>query len=286
VVSLNNIGGCNGSTGPTSINPETGKVWGNSFPHIRVRDWVKSQERLATKLNIEKWAAVIGGSLGAMQCMRWALEFPEKLDHCIIIASAMKLTAQNIAFNETARRAILSDPEFYDGDYLSKNTVPASGLAIARMIGHLTYLSDDGMGKKFGRELRSGSFEQGKEDPVEFQIESYLRYQGETFSKSFDANTYVLMTRALDYFDLAREYNDDPVAAFSHALCKFLVISFTSDWRFSPERSREIVNALMRADKDVVYAEIESSYGHDAFLIPDQLRYQELFSAYMKKIKV
>lgn len=286
VVSLNNIGGCSGSTGPTSINPETGKVWGNSFPHIRVRDWVKSQERLANKLNIEKWAAVIGGSLGAMQCMRWALEFPEKLDHCVIIASAMKLTAQNIAFNETARRAILSDPEFFNGDYLSKNTVPASGLAIARMIGHLTYLSDDGMGKKFGRELRSGSFEQGKEDPVEFQIESYLRYQGETFSKSFDANTYILMTRALDYFDLAREYNDDPVAAFSHALCKFLVISFTSDWRFSPERSREIVNALMRADKDVVYAEIESSYGHDAFLIPNQLRYQELFSAYMKKIKV
>lgn len=286
VVSLNNIGGCHGSTGPTSINPDTGKVWGNTFPHIRVRDWVKSQERLASKLNIDKWAAVIGGSLGAMQCMRWALEFPEKLDHCVIIASAMKLTAQNIAFNETARRAILSDPEFFNGDYLSKNTLPASGLAIARMIGHLTYLSDDGMGKKFGRELRSGSFEQGKEDPVEFQIESYLRYQGETFSKSFDANTYVLMTRALDYFDLAREYDDDPVAAFRHALCKFLVISFTSDWRFSPERSREIVNALIRADKDVVYAEIESPYGHDAFLIPEQLRYQELFSAYMKKITV
>lgn len=286
VVSLNNIGGCHGSTGPASINPETGKPWGNTFPHIRVRDWVNSQARLADRLGIEKWAAVVGGSLGAMQCMRWALEYPERVDHCIVIASAMKLTAQNIAFNETARRAILSDPNFFDGDYLEHNAVPASGLAIARMIGHLTYLSDDGLGQKFGREVRSGSFERGKEDPVEFQIESYLRYQGESFSKNFDANTYVLMTRALDYFDLAREYNDDPVTAFSHALCKFLVISFTSDWRFSPERSREIVNALMRADKDVVYAEIESPFGHDAFLIPNQLRYQELFSAYMNKIKV
>lgn len=286
VVSLNNIGGCHGSTGPASINPETGKVWGNTFPHLRVRDWVNSQARLADRLGITKWAAVVGGSLGAMQCMRWALEYPERVGHCVVIASAMKLTAQNIAFNETARRAILSDPNFFDGDYLAHNAIPASGLAIARMIGHLTYLSDDGLGKKFGRELRSGSFERGKEDPVEFQIESYLRYQGESFSKTFDANTYVLMTRALDYFDLAREYNDDAVAAFSHAQCKFLVISFTSDWRFSPERSREIVNALMRADKDVVYAEIESPYGHDAFLIPNQLRYQELFSAYMNKIKV
>ncbi len=286
VVSLNNIGGCHGSTGPASINPETGKAWGSTFPHIRVRDWVKSQGMLADRMRIKKWAAVIGGSLGAMQCMRWALEYPDRLSHCVVIASAMKLTAQNIAFNETARRAIYSDPHFYNGDYLHKQTLPESGLAVARMIGHLTYLSDDGMGKKFGRDLKSGSFELGKEDDVEFQIQSYLRYQGETFSKSFDANTYILMTRALDYFDLAREYNDDPVAAFKHAQCKFLVISFTSDWRFSPERSREIVNALMRADKDVVYAEIESSFGHDAFLVPNQLRYQELFSAYMQKIKV
>ncbi len=286
VVSLNNLGGCHGSTGPASINPETGKPWGKDFPNLRVRDWVHSQAKLADKLGIEKWAAVVGGSLGAMQCMRWALEYPERVAHCVVIASAMKLTAQNIAFNETARRAIMSDPHFFEGDYLLNESLPSSGLSVARMIGHLTYLSDDGMGKKFGRELRSGSFERGREDPVEFQIESYLRYQGETFSKSFDANTYILMTRALDYFDLAREYDDDPVAAFRHALCKFLVISFTSDWRFSPERSREIVNALMRADKDVVYAEIESSYGHDAFLIPNQVRYQELFAAYMNKIKV
>lgn len=286
VVSLNNIGGCHGSTGPQSINPETALPWGKSFPHIRVRDWVKSQARLADRLGIKKWAAVVGGSLGAMQSMRWALEYPERISHCIVIASALRLTAQNIAFNETARRAIVSDPDFHNGNYLLENTIPTRGLAIARMIGHLTYLSDDGMGKKFGRELRSGSFDQGHEDPVEFQIESYLRYQGETFSKIFDANTYILMTRALDYFDLAREYNDDPVAAFRNALCKFLVISFTSDWRFAPERSREIVNALMRADRDVVYAEIESAYGHDAFLVPNQLRYQELFSCYMGKIEV
>ena len=286
VVSLNNLGGCHGSTGPASINPETGEAWGNTFPSLRVRDWVASQALLADRLGIHRWAAVAGASLGAMQCMRWALEFPERVAHCIVIASAMKLTAQNIAFNETARRAIVSDPSFNNGNYLSAGAIPEKGLAIARMIGHITYLSDDGMGKKFGRELRSGSFEQGIEDPVEFQIESYLRYQGETFSKTFDANTYILMTRALDYFDLAREYGDDPVAAFKHALCKFLVISFTSDWRFAPERSQEIVNALMRADKDVVYGEIESSFGHDAFLIPGQLRYWELFSSYMKNIEV
>jgi len=286
VVSLNNIGGCHGSSGPNTVNPETGKVWGKDFPSLRVRDWVSSQVRLADLLGIEAWAAIAGGSLGAMQCMRWALEYPQRVRHCIVIASAMKLTAQNIAFNETARRAIRSDPDFHEGDYLANQTLPVRGLSIARMIGHLTYLSDDGMGKKFGRELRSGSFDQGSEKPVEFQIESYLRYQGETFSKSFDANTYILMTRALDYFDLAREYDNDPVSAFSHALCKFLVISFTSDWRFAPERSREIVNALIRADKDVVYAEIDSSFGHDAFLIPNQLRYGELFSTYMNKIEV
>jgi len=286
VVSLNNLGGCDGSTGPASINPETGKPWGAYFPTLRVRDWVHTQARLADRLGIEKWAAVVGGSLGGMQAMRWSLEYPERVGHCVVIAAAMKLTAQNIAFNQTARQAILSDPDFGDGNYLENQSLPKSGLSIARMIGHITYLSDDGMGEKFGRELRSGSFELGVEDPVEFQIESYLRYQGQKFSKSFDANTYILMTRALDYFDLAREYNDDPVAAFSHAKAKFLVVSFTSDWRFAPERSREIVNALVRADKDVVYGEIKSSFGHDAFLIPGQQRYEDLFRSYMQKIEV
>ncbi len=284
VVSLNNLGGCHGSTGPCSINPETGKAWGADFPGLRVRDWVETQARLADRLGIDQWAAVVGGSLGGMQAMRWALEHPQRVRHCVVIAAAMKLTAQNIAFNETARQAILSDPDFASGAYLEQDKLPARGLSVARMIGHITYLSDHGMGEKFGRELRSGSFEQGSEEPVEFQVESYLRYQGATFSKTFDANTYILMTRALDYFDLAREYNDDPVAAFSHAQCKFLVIAFSSDWRFAPERSQEIVNALMRADRDVVYAAVDSIYGHDAFLVPRQPRYETLFGRYMAGI--
>lgn len=284
VVSLNNLGGCNGSTGPTSINPDTGKPWGSHFPSLRVRDWVHSQALLADRLGIGQWAAVVGGSLGGMQAMRWALEYPERLRHCVVIASAMKLTAQNIAFNQTARQAILADPYFADGHYLEHNTLPESGLSVARMIGHITYLSDDGMGEKFGRALRSGSFEQGSDTPVEFQIESYLRHQGSKFSKSFDANTYILMTRALDYFDLAREYNNDPVAAFKHAQCDFAVISFDSDWRFAPERSREIASALLQANKNVVYAEIASPHGHDAFLVPNQPRYQALFTSYMQKV--
>lgn len=285
VVSLNNLGGCHGSTGPTSINPETGQPWGKDFPKLRVRDWVNSQARLADCLGIEQWAAVIGGSLGGMQAMRWALEYPERLRHCVVIASAMKLTAQNIAFNETARQAICADPEFRDGDYLDNDTYPKGGLSIARMIGHITYLSDDGMGQKFGREIRSGSFQRGIDEPVEFQIESYLRYQGNAFSGSFDANTYILMTKALDYFDLAREYDDDAVKAFSQAQCKFLVVSFTTDWRFAPERSREIVEALIGANKAVSYAEVESQYGHDAFLLPIE-RYYRLFTEYMKGVSV
>ncbi|MBU3068501.1 homoserine O-acetyltransferase [Aestuariicella sp. G3-2] len=283
VVALNNLGGCHGSTGPRSINPQTGQPWGKDFPHLRVRDWVHSQARLADRLGIEQWAAIVGGSLGGMQAMRWALEYPDRVRHCVVIASAMNLTTQNIAFNETARQAIMSDPKYHEGNYQVHDTYPKDGLAVARMIGHITYLSDDGMGQKFGREIRSGSFQQGQDEPVEFQIESYLRYQGDAFSSSFDANTYILMTKALDYFDLAREYNDDPVEAFSHAKCRFLVVSFTSDWRFAPERSREIVDALIGADKAVSYAEVESDYGHDAFLLPID-RYYRLFTEYMKGV--
>ncbi|WP_439133147.1 homoserine O-succinyltransferase MetX [Pseudomaricurvus sp.] len=283
VVALNNLGGCHGSTGPRSINPETGQPWGKDFPNLRVRDWVHSQARMADRLGIEQWAAIVGGSLGGMQAMRWALEYPDRVRHCVLIASAMNLTTQNIAFNETARQAIMSDPKYHEGDYQVHETYPKDGLSVARMIGHITYLSDDGMGQKFGREFRSGSFQQGLDEPVEFQIESYLRYQGDAFSSSFDANTYILMTKALDYFDLAREYGDDPIKAFSHAKCRFLVVSFTSDWRFAPERSREIVDALIGADKAVSYAEVESAYGHDAFLLPID-RYYRLFTEYMKGV--
>ena len=283
VVALNNIGGCHGSTGPRSNNPPTGKPWGRDFPPLRARDWVHSQARLAAKLGITQWAAVIGGSLGGMNAMRWALEYPDRLRHCVVIASAMKLSAQNIAFNEIARRAIKSDPGFHDGDYLTHDTLPRNGLALARMIGHVTYLSDELMGTRFGRELRRGSFERGMETPVEFQVESYLHHQGDSFSEVFDANSYLLITKILDYFDLAREYGNDPVAAFRHALCKFLVVSFTSDWRFSPERSREIVNALIGANRDVVYANIESDLGHDAFLLPNP-RYEAVFKSYMDNV--
>ncbi|MAL94816.1 MAG: homoserine O-acetyltransferase [Haliea sp.] len=283
VVSLNNLGGCHGSTGPASINPETGEPWGPDFPPLRVRDWVHSQARLADRLGIHTWAAVIGGSLGGMQAMRWALEYPDRVRHCVVIASAMRLSAQNIAFNEIARQAIQSDPDYAEGHYLKADKVPARGLSLARMVGHITYLSDNAMASKFGRDLRTGSLELGDEDQAEFQVQSYLRYQGSRFSGSFDANTYILMTRALDWFDLAREYGDDPVAAFRHARCSFLVISFSTDWRFSPHRSREIVDALIAADRPVSYAEIEADEGHDAFLMPIP-RYLDTFAAWMRRV--
>ena len=283
VVCPNNIGGCSGSTGPNHINPETGKYWGPDFPPLRVRDWVRSQACLADKLGVEQWAAIVGGSLGGMQVMRWSLEYPERLRHALVIASAMKLTAQNIAFNEVARSAIRFDDDYNDGYFLDRGTTPKKGLALARMIGHLTYLTDGLMGEKFGRELRSGDFERGAHNPVQFQVESYLRYQGEKFSTSFDANTYIMLTRVLDYFDLAREYNNDPVEAFRNALCKFMVISFTTDWRFSPERSQEIKNALITANKDVSYAEIDTPQGHDAFLLPID-PYIRVFTSYMKRV--
>jgi len=283
VVCPNNIGGCHGSTGPNHINPETGKYWGPDFPPLRVRDWVRSQACLADKLGIEQWAAVVGGSLGGMQVMRWSLEYPDRLRHAVVIASAMKLTAQNIAFNEVARSAIRSDDDFHDGYFLEKGTIPRKGLALARMVGHLTYLTDDLMGSKFGRELRSGDFERGAYNQVQFQVESYLQYQGEKFSTSFDANTYIMLTRVLDYFDLAREYNDDPVQAFSNSQCKFMVVSFTTDWRFSPERSQEIKNALITAGKNVSYAEIDTPQGHDAFLLPID-PYIRVFASYMHRV--
>jgi len=283
VVGVNNIGSCFGSTGPTSVNPETGDLWGANFPPLRARDWVESQKLLMESLNIDCWAAVIGGSLGGMQAMRWSLEHPDKLLNAVVIASSMKLTAQNIAFNEIARRAIKSDPDFCDGHYLLEDKVPLRGLALARMIGHVTYLSDELMGQKFGRDLRMGDLIQGKTDPVEFQIESYLNYQGDKFSDFFDANSYILITKMLDYFDLAREYNHDPVAAFSHAMCNFLVISFSSDWRFSPSRSQEITDALIAAGKSVSYIAIDSEHGHDAFLLPNQ-RYQDALGGYLSRV--
>lgn len=281
VVSVNNLGGCKGSTGPNTVNPETGKLFGPDFPIVTVPDWIRSQAVLADKLGIETWAAVIGGSLGGMQALQWAISLPERVRHAVVIAAAPKLSAQNIAFNEVARTAIKSDPDFHDGHYMELNTLPRQGLGLARMLGHITYLSDEAMGQKFGRELRSGSIQYGYD--VEFQIESYLRYQSTSFVGRFDANTYLLMTKALDYFDPAKEFNDDLTATLSGIKAKSLVISFTSDWRFSPLRSREIVNALLAAGKPVTYAEIEAHQGHDAFLMPIP-RYLEIFATYMQSV--
>lgn len=266
VVSINNLGGCKGSSGPNTINPATGKYWGPDFPIVTVKDWVKCQRLFMQVLNINHWCAVIGGSLGGMQVMQWSIDYPDLIKHAIVIAAAPKLSAQNIAFNEVARQSIMSDPDFCDGHYLEKNTVPRRGLMLARMLGHITYLSDDAMRDKFGRELREGKLNFGFD--VDFQVESYLRYQGRSFVDRFDANTYLLMTKTLDYFDPAAEYGDDLALALKQASARFFVISFTSDWRFSPERSREIVKALLQAEKQVSYIEIEAKQGHDAFLIP------------------
>ena len=281
VVSLNNLGGCKGSTGPTTADPGTGRPYGPDFPFVTVRDWVQSQARLADALGIAQWAAVIGGSLGGMQALQWTIDQPERIRHALVIAAAPKLTAQNIAFNEVARQAILSDPDFHAGHYYDAGVVPRRGLMLARMLGHITYLSEDAMRAKFGRELREGRLNFNFD--VEFQIESYLRYQGRSFVDKFDANTYLLMTKALDYFDPAAAHGDDLAKALADATARFLVISFTTDWRFSPARSREIVRALTRAGKQVSYAEIEAEHGHDAFLAPIP-HYRAVFTNYMRRV--
>ena len=283
VVGVNNLGGCHGSTGPSSIDPASGQPWGSRFPVVTVPDWVTAQARLADRLGVERWAAVIGGSLGGMQALQWSINYPERVANALVIASAPKLSAQNIAFNDVARQAIITDPDFCGGDFYAQGTIPRRGLRLARMLGHITYLSDDGMGEKFGRMLRSGEYKFGYD--VEFEIESYLRYQGDKFSDYFDANTYLLMTKALDYFDPAKDYGGDLVAALQRATANFLVASFTSDWRFSPERSRETVKALIAAGKRVAYAEIESVHGHDAFLMTDE-PYMNLMRAYLQRVAV
>lgn len=280
VIGVNNLGSCFGSSGPTTINAATGKAWGADFPLVTVEDWVDSHARLLDRLGIDTLAAVMGGSLGGMQAMCWAMRYPQRVRHALVIAAAPNLSAQNIAFNEVARQAIMSDTAFHDGHFAARGVVPKDGLTVARMIGHITYISDDQMESKFGRELREGlkfSF------APEFQIESYLRYQGEKFSEYYDANTYLRVTKALDYFDPAREHGGDLSRAFAKATAKFLVVSFTTDWRFSPARSREIVKALLDANKPVTYAEIEAPHGHDAFLL-DNAQYHAVVKRYVEGI--
>jgi len=285
VIGVNNLGSCFGSTGPASINPETGLPWGAAFPVLTVEDWVHAQARLADHFGIERFAAVMGGSLGGMQALSWSITCPERVAHCIVVASTARLSAQNIGFNEVARRAIITDPDFHGGDYYAQHTVPRRGLSVARMIGHITYLSDDDMAEKFGRAQREpaadGAYRYGYD--VEFEVESYLRYQGEKFSRYFDANTYLLITRALDYFDPARSTGGDLARALAPATADFLLVSFTTDWRFPPERSREVVRALLKNNSPVTYAEIDAPHGHDAFLLDDS-RYHAVVRGYYERI--
>jgi len=286
VIGVNNLGSCFGSTGPMSINPSTQKPYGASFPVVTVEDWVNAQARVADHFGIKQFAAVMGGSLGGMQAMAWGMMYPDRVANCVVVASTPKLSAQNIAFNEVARSAILSDPDFHGGDYYAHNVKPRRGLRVARTIGHITYLSDDDMAEKFGRELKRAD---GDSDAynfsfdVEFEVESYLRYQGEKFADYFDANTYLLITRALDYFDPAKAHRNNLSQAMADVSAKFLVVSFSTDWRFAPERSREIVKALLDNKLDVTYAEIDAPHGHDAFLLEDP-RYHQLVGAYFEQI--
>ena len=284
VIGVNNLGSCFGSTGPLQINPDTGQAYGADFPVVTVQDWVDAQARLLDALGIETLAAVMGGSLGGMQALSWTLQYPQRVRHAVVVASAPNLTAENIAFNEVARRAIVTDPDFCSGHYAAQGTLPKRGLRIARMIGHITYLSDDVMNDKFGRQLKQSSSQHASgykfsTQDVEFEIESYLRYQGDKFSEYFDANTYLLITRALDYFDPAAPFDGNLSAALANASAKFLLVSFTTDWRFAPIRSREIVKALLDNQADVSYAEIDAPHGHDAFLLTDP-RYMGVVRSY------
>jgi homoserine O-acetyltransferase/O-succinyltransferase len=281
VIGVNNIGSCYGSTGPTTLNPATGKPFGGDFPVVTVGDWVATQAKLLDSLGIHQLAAVVGGSLGGMQALQWSLDFPTRVRHVVVIAAAAKLSAQNIGFNDVARQAIVSDPDFHGGHYYGYDTLPARGLKLARMLGHITYISDELMMEKFGRVLKRGDYTFDFE--VEFEVESYLRYQGDKFARFFDANTYLLMTKALDYFDPAKAYGGDLTAAFARSQASYFVAAFTTDWRFSPARSREIVQALTDNARPVSYAEITSRYGHDAFLLDDPL-YHDAMRAYFGRV--
>lgn len=283
VIGVNNLGSCFGSTGPMHKHPDTGEIYGADFPVVTVEDWVNAQARLLDRLGVRQLAAVLGGSLGGMQALSWTLQYPYRVRHAVVVASAPNLTAENIAFNEVARRAIVTDPDFHGGHFYRHGVVPKRGLRIARMIGHITYLSDDVMNEKFGRQLREGLAPRYSTQDIEFQIESYLRYQGDKFSDYFDANTYLLITRALDYFDPALAHGGNLTLALARATARFLLVSFTTDWRFSPGRSREIVKALLDNRRDVSYAEIDAPHGHDAFLL-DDARYHGVIASYFQRI--
>ncbi len=281
VIGLNNLGGCHGSTGPLSTNPDSGEEYGADFPVVTVKDWVKSQAMLADYFGIRQWAAIIGGSLGGMQALQWTIDYPDRVRHAMVIASATRLSAQNIAFNDVARQAIITDPDFHGGHYRRYHTIPRRGLRIARMMGHITYLAEEGLGKKFGRNLACDGYQFGYD--VEFEVESYLRYQGDKFAEHFDGNTYLRMTKALDYFAPAAEFGNDLLAALQGVKAKFFVASFSTDWRFAPQRSRALVKHLVKAGKSVQYIEVESHHGHDAFLMTDE-PYVRAVRAYLDNV--
>jgi homoserine O-acetyltransferase len=264
VICSNVLGGCRGTTGPGSIDPKTGKPYAMSFPVITIRDMVRLQKMLVDRLGIERLLAVTGGSMGGMQTLAWAAEYPDSVTSVIPIATTARHSAQQIAFNEVGRQSIMSDPDWNDGDYYD-STPPARGLAVARMVGHITYMSDESMREKFGRRLR-GKDKFGFDFSVDFEVESYLRYRGSQFVNRFDANSYLYITKAMDYFDLANGTNSLK-DAFRNGNTRFLVISFTSDWLYPSYQSVEVVQALRSMNRDVAYCELPSNYGHDAFLV-------------------
>ncbi len=265
IVCSNVIGGCSGSTGPGSMNPATGRRYGMDFPFVTIADMVHAQKKLMDHLGIRKWLCVAGGSMGGMQVLRWALLYPDCMESIIPIATTSRISAQSIAFNWVGREAIMSDPEWNGGHYTDQ---PDRGLAIARMLAHITYLSEESMRRKFGRKLQSAkdySFDFDKD----FSVESYLEHQGMRFVDRFDANAYLYITRAIDYFDVADKSNGDLAKGLLPIQCKTLVVSFSSDWLFPPEQSREMVRGMLKNGLDVTYCNIKSSYGHDAFLLED-----------------
>ncbi|NTV52804.1 MAG: homoserine O-acetyltransferase [Candidatus Firestonebacteria bacterium] len=267
IICTNVLGGCKGSTGPTSPDPATGKPYGLTFPILTIADMVKVQKLVLDALGIERLLSMVGGSMGGMQALEWLLRYPEVPRSAIILASTSRLSPQSIAFNEVGRHAIVSDPNWQNGAYYGTDRQPETGLAIARMIGHITFLSDESMNQKFGRRLQNRN-EYGYELTREFEVESYLHAQGSRFVKRFDANTYLYLTKAMDYYDAAQDWGEGSLEkACRRVEAKTLVVSFSSDWLFPSYQSRELVKALRQNNKDVSYLEIESSYGHDAFLL-------------------
>ena len=264
VVSLNNLGGCHGSSGPTSIAADSGQSYGASFPEVSVSDWVETQKLLADHFGIDCWEMVAGGSLGGMQALQWAVSYPSRIKKAAIIAASSKISTQNIALNEVAREIIKKDENFHNGDYLAKGESPKKGLKAARMLGHITYLSESNMSKRFGRKLQDP--ENKMDADVNYEVENYLQYKGEQFAKTFDANSYILMTKAMDSFDPAKGFDNDLVACLQNVQAKLLIASFDSDWLFPKEYGLEIQMSAIKAGINSTYIELEGDYGHDSFL--------------------